>query len=57
MYDIYMNIVTISQTLEDLNKKLDTWTDKLTSNGVLASILTLGIFLIVCIAINHYASK
>lgn len=52
-----MNIVTISQTLEDLNKKLDTWTDKLTSNGVLASILTLGVFLIACIAINHYASK
>lgn len=57
MYYYDINIVTISQTLENLNQKFNAWTDKFTSNGIFASILTLGVFLVVCIAINHYANK
>ncbi len=52
-----LNIITIAEELTKINDKFNAWTDKFTSNSVVASFLTLGIFLIACIGINYFANK
>lgn len=53
----YLDILTISQEINKINERFNAWTDKFTSNGVVASFLTLGLFLIICIAVSRFASK
>ena len=48
---------TKSKKEKNKNDRFNAWTDKFTSNGVVASFLTLGLFLAVCMAINHFANK
>ena len=57
MIENYLLILTLSEKLNDINERFNAWTNKFTSNGVVASFITLGLFLILCIAINRFASK
>lgn len=53
----YLSILTISEEMNKINERFNAWTDKFTSNGVVASFLTLGLFLIVCIAVSSFSNK
>ena len=57
MINNWISILTIREEINKLNERFNAWTDKFTSNGVIASFLTLGLFLAVCVAINHFANK
>lgn len=53
----YLSILTIGEEMNKINERFNAWTDKFTSNGVVASFLTLGLFLIVCIAVSRFSNK
>lgn len=53
----YLELLTIGQEINKINERFNAWTNKFTSNGVVASFLTLGLFLIVCIAVSRFANK
>jgi hypothetical protein len=55
MRGIYL--ITFADKMTEINDKFNTWTDKLTSNSVVASFLTLGVFLLLCLFINNHANK
>lgn len=53
----YMNIMTLSETLGELNDKFNNWTDKFSNGGALAGVVTIGFFVIVCIGLSKLANK
>lgn len=57
MYTNYLNILSIAEKLNEINEKFNAWTDKFTDNGVVASVITVVIFIIACIAVNNFANK
>lgn len=57
MFYRYLEILTISQQLDELNRKFNTLTDKFTSNGLGASAITLIFFIVICLAITKFSSK
>ncbi len=52
-----MNILAINDFISKWADKFTTLIDKVTSNGTLASLLTLVLFAIICIVVGNLANK
>ena len=52
-----MEIITLGQKMKEINDRFYAWTDKLTSNGLVASCLTLVFFIVICLAVSSFAKK
>ena len=50
-------ILTIDDKINEISKKLDSFMDSFTDNGFLAGVITLGVFVLLCLYINNHANK
>jgi len=57
MINKYLTILTLSEQIKNMNEKFNAWTNKFTDNGIVASLITVGLFIILCISISHFANK
>lgn len=55
MKSIYL--LTFQQSLNKINDNFNAWTDKFTSNSFVAGLITLGVFVVLCVIINNIANK
>lgn len=53
----YIDILTFSDTLNKINDSFNSWTDKFTSNDLVASFITVGVFIIFSFIISKNANK
>ncbi|MCI8547431.1 MAG: hypothetical protein HFJ38_00930 [Bacilli bacterium] len=53
----YIDILTLAETLNELNEKFNAWTDKFSNGGAIAGVLTLVFFIIVCVGLSSFANK
>jgi len=53
----YIDILTFSDTLNKINDSFNSLTDKFTSNDLVASFITVGVFIIFSFIISKNANK
>ncbi len=53
----FFEILTLSGQLQEINDKFNAWTDKLTSNGIGASAITVVFFIVVCLSVVGFSKK
>lgn len=53
----YLSILSLSTFMNDLNQKFNMFTDKFTNNGLSASFITIGLFIVLCIIVSRSANK
>ena len=52
-----LELIALSENLNKINDDFNAWTNKLTSNGFVAGIITVIVFRILCIIVNNIANK
>ncbi len=50
-------VLNLSSTLSDIALKFEQLINKLTSNGTIASFLTIAVFVILCLIVGNMANK
>ena len=53
----FLEILTLGGQLQEINDKFNAWTDKLTSNGIGASAITVIFFAIICLSVIGFSKK
>ena len=54
---MYINNIISSDTVNTISTKLGSYTDRFVSNGPVASLITVALFIVLCIIINNNANK